>query len=116
MIAMAVSLIDRQVLAALAHTVTSALDITDPRYGWWSTAFALSYFLGSIPTGRFVERLGPRMGLVVTLLAASVVIALHGMVEGFWSVFVLRVALGFAIAPSFPCATQAIHRVLPFRD
>lgn len=116
MVAMAVSLIDRQVLAALAHTVTSALQVSDPRYGWWSTAFALSYFLGSIPTGRFVARFGPRMGLAVTLLASSLVIALHSVVEGFWSVLVLRVALGFAIAASFPCATQAIHRVLPFRD
>src|SRR5262249_47072267 len=30
--------------------------------------------------------------------------------------FALRLGLGLAVAPSFPCATQTIHRVLPFKD
>jgi len=116
MLAMSVSLVDRQILAALAHTVTASLHISEVRYGWWSTAFAGSYLVGSLPAARFVERVGPRRGIAFSLVAASCVIALHAIAQGFWSVLCLRIALGFAIAPSFPCATQAIHRVLPFRD
>jgi MFS family permease len=37
-------------------------------------------------------------------------------VTGFAMLFVLRICLGLVVAPSFPCATQTIHRVFPFKD
>jgi predicted MFS family arabinose efflux permease len=115
MLAMAVSLVDRQVLAAIADIVTRSLGISDGDYGWLGTAFAGAYLVGSLPAARFVEKVGPRIGLAITLAVASGVMALHSFVTGFWSLLALRVAIGLAIAPAFPSATQAIHRVLPYK-
>jgi ACS family hexuronate transporter-like MFS transporter len=116
MLALSVTLVQRQVLAALAHTVTTALDISDVNYGWLSSALASAYLVGSLPGARLMQRLGPRVGLAVTLAITSIVIGLHSEATGFWGLLCLRAALGLAVAPSFACATQAIHRVLPFRD
>ena len=116
MAAMGLSLVNRQLLAALAQTVTRSLDVSDFRYGIWSSGFAGAYLIGSIPAGVFVKRVGPRVGLALVLAVSSIIIALHSIATGFYSVLLLRIALGLAIAPSFPCATQAIHRILPFKD
>jgi MFS family permease len=115
MLAMAVSLIDRQVLAAIADIVTRSLGISDADYGFLGTAFAGAYLVGSLPAARFVEKVGPRIGLAITLAAASAVMALHAYATTFWSLLVLRLAIGLAVAPAFPSATQAIHRVLPYK-
>jgi predicted MFS family arabinose efflux permease len=115
-IALAVTLIDRQALSALAETVTRSLGITDIGYGWLSSGFAAAYLVGSLPFAQLIQRIGPRFGLVLTLTLSSIVVGLHAFVPGFAMLLVLRVALGIAVAPSFACATQTVHRVLPFKD
>jgi ACS family hexuronate transporter-like MFS transporter len=116
MLALAVTLVQRQVLSALAATVTSSLHISDFNYGWLSSAFASAYLVGSLPTARLMQRIGPRLGFAATLAVSSAVIGLHALVPSFLVLLVLRAGAGLAVAPSFACATQTVHRVLPFKD
>jgi len=116
MLALSVTLIQRQVLSALAATVTTALRISEVNYGWLSSAFASAYLLGSLPAARWMQRIGPRIGLVATLAVSSLVIGLHALVPGYAVLLLLRAGVGLAVAPSFACATQTVHRVLPFKD
>ncbi len=116
MFALAVTLVQRQVLSALAATVTSSLRISDFNYGWLSSAFASAYLLGSLPTARLMQRIGPRLGFAATLAVSSAVIGLHALVPGYMGLLALRAGAGLAVAPSFACATQTVHRVLPFKD
>jgi predicted MFS family arabinose efflux permease len=116
MLALSVTLVDRQTLAAIAVNVTSSLAISDVGYGWLSSAFAGAYLVGSLPAAWLIQRIGPRDGLAASMGAASVVVALHGLAHDFWGLLCLRILLGLAIAPAFPCATQTIHFVLPFKD
>jgi predicted MFS family arabinose efflux permease len=115
-LALAITLIDRQALSALAETVTDSLGISDVGYGWLSSGFAAAYLVGSLPFAQLIQRIGPRFGLVLTLTLSSLVVGLHAFVPGFAMLLVLRIALGIAVAPSFACATQTVHRVLPFKD
>jgi MFS transporter, ACS family, aldohexuronate transporter len=116
MLALAVTLVDRQALAALAVSVTGSLSISDVSYGWLSSAFAAAYLSGSLPAARFVQRTGPWVGLAASVGLASAAIALHGAVQGFWGLLLLRILLGLAVAPAFACAAQTIHFVFPFKD
>jgi ACS family hexuronate transporter-like MFS transporter len=116
MLALSVTLVQRQVLSALAATVTSSLRISDFNYGWLSSAFASAYLLGSLPTARLMQRIGPRLGFAATLAVSSAVIGLHALVPGYSVLLGLRAGAGLAVAPSFACATQTVHRVLPFKD
>jgi predicted MFS family arabinose efflux permease len=113
---LSITLVHRQTLAALAATVTSALAISDVEYGWLSTGLATTFLLGSLPAAQLAQRLGPRVGLAATLAVTSLLIGLHSIVTGFALLLCLRIGMGLAVSPSFPTATHAIHRVLPFKD
>ncbi|HVJ95170.1 MAG TPA: MFS transporter [Labilithrix sp.] len=110
---MSVSYIDRQTLAAIAPAVTKALSIDNTQYGWLLSAFSLSYLVGAPLAGILVDRLGARRGFAGAVLVWSIIAGAHALSASFASLFVLRVLLGTAEAPSFPAATQAIRRVLP---
>jgi ACS family hexuronate transporter-like MFS transporter len=63
-----------------------------------------------------MQRIGPRLGFAATLAVSSAVIGLHALVPGYLGLLGLRAGAGLAVAPSFACATQTVHRVLPFKD
>jgi len=113
MLTMTVSYIDRSTLAVLAPTVTKALDISDTGYAVLGSAFSFAYLFGTPIAGWWIDRTGARRGLVRSVLAWSGVAALQALVPGFFSLFVLRIALGLAEGPGFPGAAQTVHRVLP---
>jgi ACS family hexuronate transporter-like MFS transporter len=113
---MSVSYIDRQTLAAIAPSVQKALAIPDSAYGDLVSAFSIAYLVGAPAAGMLVDRIGARRGLLGAVLTWSAVAALHTLVPSFGALFALRIALGFAEAPSFPGAAQTVHRALPPAD
>ncbi len=114
---MTVSYIDRATLSALAPTVTKALDIDETEYGWLTSAFSFAYLLATPLAGWWIDRIGARRGLVGSVLAWTVIAALHSVIPGpglgLVTLFALRIALGVVEGPTFPGAAQTIQRVLP---
>lgn len=110
---MSVSYIDRQTLAAIAPSVTSALHIDNTKYGWLLSAFSFAYLVGAPLAGVIVDRLGARRGFALAILVWSAIAGLHAAAFSFGILFLLRVLLGAAEAPSFPSAAQAVRRALP---
>jgi ACS family hexuronate transporter-like MFS transporter len=113
---MAVSYFDRQTLAVLAPTVTKELNISDQEYSWLISAFSIAYFVGSPFSGRLIDAVGARRGLLGAVVLWSAVAALHALVPGFMVLFALRIALGLTESPSFPGAAQTVRRALPPSD
>ena len=115
-LAMSVSYVDRQVIAAIATSVRGALGIDAEHFGWLASAFSLSYLVAAPVAGAVVDRFGARRGLAAAIVTWSVVSAAHALVPSFLALFVLRILLGGAEAPSFPAAAQVLRRALPARD
>jgi ACS family hexuronate transporter-like MFS transporter len=113
---MTVSYIDRQALSVLSVSVMEALHMTKEQYGWLGTAFSLAYLVGTPLGGWWIDLAGARRGLLVSVLAWSMVAALHAVVPSFGVLFVLRLALGIAEGPSFPGSAQTVQRILPAGD
>lgn len=113
---MAVSYIDRQTFATLAVRVTKDLGISEAEYGWLVSAFSVAYLLATPLGGWWIDRVGARRGLVISVLLWSAVAALHCFATGLAMLFVLRIALGVAEGPSFPGSAQVIQRALPPED
>ena len=109
---MTVSYVDRATLAILAPSVTRDLGISETGYGWLASAFSLAYLISVPLSGWWIDRAGARRGLVVSVLAWSVVSALHAVVPGFAALLVARISLGLAEGPGFPGGAQTIGRVL----
>ncbi len=110
---MSVSYVDRQALAALAPTVCKALVISDTQYGWLVASFSFAYLFGAPVAGALLDRVGARRGLVMAVIAWSAVAASQALVPSFGVFVMMRVALGFTEAPSFPGAAQSVRRALP---
>jgi MFS transporter, ACS family, hexuronate transporter len=110
---MSVSYVDRQTLAAIAPSVTSALRIDNTHFGWLLSAFSMAYLVAAPAAGVAVDRFGARRGFAAALVVWSIIAAAHAYASSFAALFMLRVALGFAEAPSFPAAAQSIRRALP---
>ena len=115
-LALAITLIHRQVLAALAVSVTTALGISDVQYGWLSSGLAGAFLIGSLPGARLVQKTGPKVGLALTVALTSIVIGLHSVVYTYSALLCLRIGMGLAASTAMPAATQTVHRVLPFKD
>lgn len=113
---MTVSYIDRQTLAVLGPTVTKALDMTDAEYGLLHSAFAFAYLVATPLCGWWLSRIGPRRGLVISVLVWSAVAASHALVPSFGVLFLMRIALGVTEGPSYPGSAQTIQNVLPPQD
>lgn len=110
---MSVSYVDRQTLAAIAPSVTKSLGIDNTRYGFLLSAFSIAYLIGAPLAGVLVDRLGARRGFAAAVLVWSVVASAHAFAFSFGALFLLRVLLGAAEAPSFPAAAQAVRHALP---
>ena len=110
---MTISYIDRQTLSVLAPAITRDLHISETRYGMLAAAFSLAYLVGAPFAGRWIDRVGVRRGLLVAVVVWTVASALHALAGGFMALVVFRVLLGLAESPSFPGASQAVHRALP---
>jgi ACS family hexuronate transporter-like MFS transporter len=110
---MTVSYVDRQTFAVLAKTVGEELHLSETEFGWLSSAFSIAYLFAVPISGWWIDRAGARRGLALSVLMWSVVAALHALVPGFAALFMLRIALGVAEAPSFPGAAQTMQRMLP---
>lgn len=110
---MAISYVDRQVLAVLAPTVTKELNINETSYGLLASAFSMAYLVGAPAAGKIIDTIGARRGLLGAVLVWSAIAAVHAVVPGFGVLFFLRIGLGLAESPSFPGATQTVHRALP---
>jgi ACS family hexuronate transporter-like MFS transporter len=112
MLTMTVSYVDRSTFNVLAPTITKALDLTETQFGILGSAFSIAYLFATPLSGWWIDRIGARRGLLGSVLAWSSIAALHAIVPGFWTLFVLRIALGVAEGPSFPGSAQTMQRVL----
>jgi ACS family hexuronate transporter-like MFS transporter len=110
---MAISYLDRQVLAALGPYVTESLRLSEEEYGWLQSAFSLAYLVASPLAGRWLDRAGIRTGMLFAVVAWTLVSAGHAFMASFGMLFALRIALGVAESPSYPGGAGAISRTMP---
>jgi ACS family hexuronate transporter-like MFS transporter len=115
-LAMTVSYVDRQAMAALGPTVKRALSLGHAEWGALTSAFSIAYLLGAPLAGVLVDRIGARRGLAVAVVVWSGVAGLHALVTSFAMLFVLRVMLGIAESPTYPSASRSVGAVTPERS
>lgn len=97
--ASAINYVDRQVIAILKPTLTAEFGWTDIDYGWIIFAFSTAYALGFIFAGRFMDKVGTKIGFTVAIVLWSIGALLHA-----WAVGVGEYAL--------PILTPVINGIL----
>lgn len=112
-VALLLFILDRQVLAVLKTTLKGKLGWTDVDYSWLVTGFSVSFTVGSLVLGRFIDRVGTRLAATLSIGVMSIAAILCGSAATFNQMLAARVVLGFADAGVNLAAVVAVARWFP---
>jgi ACS family hexuronate transporter-like MFS transporter len=111
-----INYIDRQTLSLLAPFLKDKYHWTNTDYANIVIGFRIAYSLGQTVFGRFMDRIGTRRGLSLTVLFYSIVSVLTSLARGFYSFAAFRFLLGAGESGNWPAATKAVSEWFPKRE
>lgn len=111
-----INYIDRQTLSVLAPFLKSEYGWTNEDYALIVVSFRIAYAIGQSVLGRFIDRVGTRIGLTVTVLWYSTVAMATSLAAGLRSFAFFRFLLGLGESPNWPAATKSVAEWFPKRE
>ncbi|RYY85276.1 MAG: MFS transporter [Chitinophagaceae bacterium] len=81
-----------------------------------TTFFMIAYALGQTITGKMMDAIGTRIGMVVSIIGWSISIALHAVARSLVSFNIFRFMLGLTEAGNWPGATKSNAEWFPARE
>lgn len=111
-----INYIDRQTLNILAPLLKEEFHWTNSDYALLIIAFRIAYAFGQTASGRFLDRVGTRAGLTVSVAFYSVVAMLTAGATGLRSFAGFRFLLGLGESANWPGATKAVAEWFPRRE
>jgi ACS family hexuronate transporter-like MFS transporter len=113
LLATTINYMDRQTLSQLKVDIEGDLGLVKQKdYGVIEGAFGLAFATGCLVFGFGVDRWNVFWVYPLALIGWSAVGFLTGFAQGFWSLLLLRVLLGFFEAANWPCALRTTQRIL----
>src|SRR5271169_4065662 len=103
-------------IATAAPLIKADLRLSNTQLGLAFSAFAIPYALFQLVGGWIGDKFGPRLTLSACCAMVGASTMLTGAARGFASLFVLRLAVGFAEGAAFPTATRAMSIWTPVRE
>ena len=103
-----INYVDRQALAVVLPQLRVDLGLTSYDYGVVTTAFLIAYTLAQVGSGVLIDRIGTRLGFVVSVAVWSFAAMAHAFAAGAASLIVLRCLLGLGEAGNWPAGGKAI--------
>jgi ACS family hexuronate transporter-like MFS transporter len=111
-----INYIDRQTLSVLAPILQEQFRWTNADFALIVIAFRAAYAFGQTASGRFLDRVGTRRGLSVTVAFYSAAAMLSALAIGLRSFAFFRFLLGAGESANWPGATKAVAEWFPRRE
>jgi ACS family hexuronate transporter-like MFS transporter len=111
-----INYMDRQVLGVLAPVLQKSIGWSEIQYGSIVTAFQAAYALGMLVAGRFIDRVGTRVGYAIALLIWSLAAMSHSLVRTVTGFAIARFMLGLGESGNFPAAIKTVAEWFPRRE
>jgi ACS family hexuronate transporter-like MFS transporter len=111
-----VNYIDRQTLSVLAPALKDEYRWTNSDFALVIISFRVAYTLGQAGAGRFLDAVGTRAGLTVTVAFYSIAAMLTSLAGGLRSFCFFRFLLGAGEGGNWPGATKAVAEWFPRRE
>jgi ACS family hexuronate transporter-like MFS transporter len=114
--ATAINYIDRQMIGVLKPTMQADLGWRESQYAdivfWFQAAYAVGY----LGMGRFIDRVGARIGYAASFTLWTLAHMAHGLVRGITGFAFARIALGIGESGNFPGGLKAVTEWFPQRE
>jgi ACS family hexuronate transporter-like MFS transporter len=111
-----INYIDRQTLSVLGPTLKDQFHWSNSDFALIIISFRVAYTLGQGGAGRFLDAVGTRSGLSVTVLFYSIAAMLTSLAGGLRSFCFFRFLLGAGEGGNWPGATKAVSEWFPRRE
>ncbi len=111
-----INYIDRQTLSVLAPILKQQFTWTNSDFALIVIAFRVAYAIGQTVSGRFLDRVGTRTGLTVTVAFYSLAAMLSSLASGLRGFIAFRFLLGAGESANWPGATKAVAEWFPRRE
>lgn len=107
---------DRQVLGILAPQLQAQFGWSESDYGFIIMAFQAAYALGLISMGTLLDKIGTRLGLIISVAVMSVAGMFHAAVSSVVAFAVARFGLGIGASANFPAAVKTVAEWFPKKE
>ena len=121
-IATVINYIDRSALSImwgsedLEGTISYSLGLTKQDYGNILNIFMVAYALGQLFSGKLFDKVGTRIGYVISIGVWGLSSFLHSTVRGFASIAFFRSTLGLSEAGNWPGAVKSNAEWFPIKE
>ncbi len=111
-----INYIDRLTISVLAPVITRELNLSNTEFAGVATWFLLAYTISQTLSGKLYDRIGTRLGFVVSITIWSVAAMAHAFARGVGSLSAFRFVLGLGEAGNWPGAAKAVAEWFPIRQ
>jgi len=111
-----VNYLDRAVISLLKDTLEVEFKWSESDYSDLVIAFQLAYAIGMLGVGRFIDKVGTKLGYALAIFFWSVSAMAHALVTTTGGFFVARAALGITEAGNFPAAIKTVAEWFPKKE
>jgi len=112
----AINYVDRANLGVALPYVQKDLGLDSASMGAILGAFFWTYAVFQLPSGWFVDRVGPRIAYAAAVVWWSAFTAAGAVARSFGSLFAFRLLLGAGEAPAYPCNAKVVSEWFPRRE
>ncbi|MEO9022838.1 MAG: MFS transporter [Ginsengibacter sp.] len=111
-----INYLDRSVISLLKNDLELKFNWTESDYSDIVIAFQLSYAIGMLMAGRFIDKVGTKIGYAVSLALWSFASMGHALVKSTVGFLIARSALGISEAGNFPAAIKTTAEWFPKKE
>jgi Sugar phosphate permease len=111
-----VNYLDRAVISLLKEPLSKELGWNDGDYADIELAFKISYAVGLLVAGRFIDKIGTKIGYALATLIWSLAAVGHAFAKGVTGFVVARSVLGVSEAGNFPAAIKTVAEWFPKKE
>jgi ACS family hexuronate transporter-like MFS transporter len=111
-----INYIDRQTFSVLGPYLKIQYNWKNEQFALVVIAFRVAYSIGQTISGRFIDRVGTRTGLTITVVWYSIAAMLTSLAGGLRSFAFFRFLLGAGESANWPAATKAVSEWFPKRE
>ncbi len=111
-----INYIDRQVLGILAPQLQQQFGWSESDYGYIIMAFQAAYAIGLISMGTLLDKIGTRLGYIISISLWSLAGMAHAGAQSVISFSLARFALGMGESANFPAAVKTVAEWFPKKE
>ena len=121
-LATVINYIDRSALSIMwggegvDGSIAQSLGLTKNHYGLISNVFMVAYALGQLFSGKIFDKIGTRIGYVLSIGIWGLSSFMHSMARGVLSISIFRTLLGFSEAGNWPGAVKSNAEWFPIKE